>query len=548
MAVWLMLKTRCVSSKSSVAWTATDGTCIKVLLSLVICLCIFTASLTRADEHHQPATLRDIAQPVTANRIAVRDPQVRRAVLGKKADAATAKTWRMRNIERILEVKRPEDPVWVKSCSEKVSDGDLSCLGPDEIELIESSSPLTNATPSLASSVGMLLLQKPGKKPMPLCTISLVQANAGLTALHCWNEVHGGGSLKVFFPYEGIRDVDLDTVKPFELSTQQLDADSAGMQPEIDLVIMEFSKSYTIIPPEPVVTGTAVVPGSKGIVIGYGFDVEDQFDHGISREATVYVDSCIPQDAGALPAQTIEGKQICFSFDPEDPTSIAMMGFDSGGPMFQVEPTTGSQVELPGDIIGVAKGGRGVDTGGSLLGQAVYLNLADPFYQPWLTTSIASSGTAASTDYSVLGEEPAGTISPITAQVDYRFEGENEIPKLARELIVTLNHQPGRERFPDNLDLQLPHVPQPGCTRLPTVEVCSVQCPKPGPFEFSVGWGDLWRPDGRTFVAQYDVEFQMTAIVLLGEKNDGECDQTATNGDQAVGPNSTGLILPEDEG
>ena len=215
--------------------------------------------------------------------------------------------------------------------------------------------------------------------------------------------------------------------------------------------------------------------------------------------------------------------------------------------MFQSVSLAGTQVDLPGDIIGVAKGGKGVDTGGSGLAQAVYLNLAHSLYQPWLTSHISSAAATTNSGYqliNVLAEEPAGIISPFTNQVDYTFE----ISTLARELIFTLNHQRGPEMFPDNLDLQLPGKPKPDCIQLPTVEVCSIQCPQPGSFELSVGWGILQDPDGTPFTAQHNVAYQMTAIALIGGKNDGQCVGNAPGGSQVVGSNSTELTLPEEEG
>lgn len=523
---------------------AIEGCVLKRMACLLASLCVFCMSSLCADNHQQTAADSGRDQVAAARKVMLRDLITGKAVLGKKADAAVTRDWRRRNVRKVMQSRRPGDKAWIDGCTEQFLAGDGSCYekiatepvvvpgGPSKRPLVSkpgiiqgiSGDPFYyfGATPSLAASVGMLLLQKWGEEPLPLCTISLVKPGIGLTALHCWEQVHGGDSLKVFFPYEGIRDVNLDTVKPFELSQQQSHANLAVFQPEVDLVYMEFNKPYTFISPESVATGITVVPDSEGTVMGYGFNVEDQFDYGISREATVPLRSCVAGDSEDSSEQEITGQYLCFSYDPNDPDRIAMMAYDSGGPMFQSVVVTGTQVELARAIIGVAKGGKGVDVDGSGLAQAVYLNLGDPFYQPWLTSHVSSSATTTNSEYQlieVLAEDPVMTMSPFTDQVDYTFN----ISTLARELIFTMNHQPGPEMFPDNLDLQLPSTSKPDCIQLPTVEVCRIRCPQSGVFELSVGWGTLEEPDGTPFTAQHDVEYQMTAVSLLGSKNDMKC-------------------------
>lgn len=505
----------------------------KEKIMLLAAVFFFTwAGLLWADNHLRRADPRDTTRTIAADSVAVRDRITQEAVLGRRASAEDTEEWRRRNIQKVIQAQRPGNKAWIRACTENVLAGDNSCT--DEIPgFTQSSAGMKAAAPSLASSVGMLLIQKPNKSPMPLCTISLTKANAGLTARHCVDQVHVGDSLKVFFPYEGIRDVDMASINRFELS-QQLAANLPSSVPEDDLAMVEFNNPYTIISPEPLDAGSTAASGGKGIVVGYGFDNEDEYDHGIKREASVFLSPCDPQGTGGAATQAIERRKLCFSYDQANPDSIAMMAFDSGGPMFQKDSEG-----KPGNVIGVARGSRLVDTADSDSGRSVYVNLTDPYYQTWLAESNPSSSVPRSEiSFEDLKSEEAGYISPLS-QVDYPLD----IPELARELIFTLNHQPGPERFLNNLDLQMPQGQELECTRLPTVEICTIKCSFPESFTFTVGWGELKRSDGRPFNAQYDVGYQMTAIALLGTKDDGICTPNVADSSQAVGPNSTGLEI-----
>lgn len=512
---------------------------------LVTLFCVLNTNVFSADNHRQLATRVDQDQAAPVHAASFKSGRLAQVVPSINAESKATENWRRRNIRKAFRKRSLGSETNINTCLEKILAGDDNCQeeGISLADLTTSSGALRASTPALASSVGMLLIERPGKQAVPLCTVSLVQPGTGLTALHCWKQVHAGDVLKVFFPYEGIREVDLDNIEPFEIPRQQSCVDPEGTQPEIDMVIMRLQGApYSIITPEPVTQGPVQVQGSKALVAGYGFDVESDDDHGISRKAVVYLNSCEPQDAGSDDTQDILGAQLCFSYDPEDPDTVAMMGYDSGGPMFQLKSDGEAQAELRGDIIGVAKGGGT----GSLYGQAVYLNLADTFYQPWLKAKLDSSEAIASMDvlFDVLSEDPAGLISPLTDSVSYRFEGENKVSDLARELIITMNHQPGPEMFPNNLDLRLGDGIEPDCTRLASVEECRIQCPQPGVFEFSVGWGNLEEPDGTPFSPRYEVEYQTTTIVVRGSRNDGLCSDSASTGSEpAVAPNSTGITI-----
>jgi len=351
----------------------------------------------------------------------------------------------------------------------------------------------------LASTAGMLLKVSAGGKVLPWCTVSLTQPDTVLVAYHCVTSTHAGDTLKVFFPYEGLREVDPASIEPFCLESRKSGEpnEPVGCSSRVDdLVILRLSAPYALVQPIKLGQASGTIIGSKGGIVGFGFHDESSFEYGVKHEGDILLDHCKERSHLVASPSASEGRTLCFRFDWSNPEEVGIGPFDSGGPMFYVHEETGEKV-----LIGVARGSRLIygTTGDERI--AKYVNLTDPFYQKWLAEEVFSGSTIASPlSIEKLSTDEIQNLNPGT-QTDYTFD----IEELASRLILTLNHEPGPSMFPNNLDLKLP---------ADSVEVCSVENPAAGTYRVSVVWGKQCRSDGECTDPIYDAAYQMTAIAL----------------------------------
>ena len=366
----------------------------------------------------------------------------------------------------------------------------------------------TRVHTALASSAGMLLNATPGGTVMPWCTVSLTRPNTVLTAYHCVTSTHAGDTLKVFFPYEGLREIDLASIEPFCPESQKsgIPNEPIGCSTRTDdLVILKLSAPYSLLQPLKPGQASGTTIGSKGSIAGFGFHDEDLFEYGIKHEGEILLDHCKDESIPVTASSTNQSRALCFRFDWSIPGEVGIGPFDSGGPMFYIHEETGEKM-----IIGVARGSRSIYDSVGDVRLAKYVNLTDPFYQKWLAEKVFSGNfTPSPFSIEILSTDEVRNLDPRT-QVDFTFN----IKRLASRLILTLNHEPGPSMFPNNLDLKLPDSLQATCDKYDSVEVCSVENPAAGTYRVSVVWGKQCRSDGKCRDPIYDAAYQMTAIAL----------------------------------
>ena len=361
---------------------------------------------------------------------------------------------------------------------------------------------------ALASPVGILLNASPGGRVMPWCTVSLTRPDTILTAHHCVTSKHSGDTLKVFFPYEGLREVDIASIEPFcrESRKPGIPNEPNGCSTRTDdLAILRLSAPYSLLQPLKPGQASDTTVGSKGSITGFGYHDEDSFEYGIRHEGEIFLDHCKDDSSPLAVSSADQSRALCFRFDWSIPGEVGIGPFDSGGPMFYVHEETGEKV-----IIGVARGSRPIYGTNGDVRLAKYVNLTNPFYQQWLAQEVFSRSFIPSPfSFEKLSTDDVRNLRPGT-QADFNFD----IKGLANRLILTLNHEPGPSMFPNNLDLKLPASLQANCDRYDSVEVCSVENPAAGTYRVSVVWGKQCQSDGQCTDPIYDAAYQMTAIAL----------------------------------
>jgi hypothetical protein len=334
---------------------------------------------------------------------------------------------------------------------------------------------------------------------------------------------HSGDVLKVYFPYEGIREVDPDGIEPF-----CLESDGAGKQrgPEgcsawtDDLVILGLSAPYLLIAPFKPGNASVAGIGSTGAIAGFGYQDMSLSSYGIVHEGEVVLSDCVSQGDPADSATTDHGRALCFLFDGSKPAETGIGPFDSGGPMYLTHEETGERI-----LIGIARGSEAVPGSNGNLRMAKYVNLTDPFYRSWLTENAFS-------------EDPIPPFFPVekiytdevrqlkpNSTADYAFN----VRQSTSRLILTLNHDPGSSGFPNNLDLQLPDGIEASCERHASVEVCYVESPLAGAYRMSVGWNERCGLVRKCAESNNEVAYQMTAIAVYDDIS------TPSGGTRAVG-------------
>jgi len=360
----------------------------------------------------------------------------------------------------------------------------------------------------LAASVGMLMKASPGGRTLPWCTVILTSPNIVLTAYHCVTSRHPGDTLKVYFPYEGIRQVEDKTIQPFCLESSEPGKpnEPIGCSTWIDdLAILTLSSPYSILRPGKLGEASSTSAGSIGSIAGFGFHDENFFNYGIKHEGNIVLSHCDTSGGRAAATSPDKGRALCFEYDRSKPSETRIAPFDSGGPMFSERKGTAER-----EIIGVARGSQFIDGASSDKKMAKFVNLTDKFYEKWLAEEVFP-GNFIPAFFSIekFTTDEIQILSPVD-QADYTFD----IGESAHRLILTLNHEPGPTIFPNNLELLLPNNHEASCERYANVEVCSVENPAVGTYRMSVGWGEQCDLDGKCMDPIYDVAYQMTAIAL----------------------------------
>jgi len=346
---------------------------------------------------------------------------------------------------------------------------------------------------------------------MPWCTVSLTRSDTVLTAYHCVTSTHTGDTLKVFFPYEGFKEVDLLSIEPFcrESRKPGKPNEPVGCSTQIDdLVILRLSSPYSLLQPLKLGQASSTSIGSIGSIEGFGLHDENSFEYGITHEGAVLLDHCDDLGDPVAGSSVGHGRALCFQFNWSNSEEGRIGPFDSGGPMFTTQGDTGKRA-----LIGVARGSQAIYGAASDMRLAKYVNLTNPFYQRWLAEEVFSrSSTPSPLSIEKLFTGEVQNLKPGT-QANFTFD----IKRLASRLILTLNHEPGPSMFPNNLDLKLPDNLQATCDRYDSVEVCSVENPAAGTYRVSVVWGKQCRSDGQCTDPIYDAAYQMTAIALYDD-------------------------------
>ncbi|NND57042.1 MAG: trypsin-like serine protease [Xanthomonadales bacterium] len=342
---------------------------------------------------------------------------------------------------------------------------------------------------------------------MPWCSAVLTGTNTVLTAFHCISSAHAGDVLKVFFPFEGIREVDPESIKPFCFESERAGEELGpeGCSPWTDdLVVLGLKQPYSLLSPLKIAKPSTAVSGSVAAVSGFGYQDTKLSEYGVAHGGNVAIGDCGPND---------QGRALCFRYNTADSGDTEIGPFDSGGPMFTVNPATGER-----SLIGVALGSEPVGGSDGSMRMARYVNLTDPYYKDWLDEE-AFSGDFASGAYSIetLVKDDVRELRPGKSAEFTLNVGES-----SERLLLTLNHDPGPSLSPNNLDLQLPGSLDASCERLASVEVCAVESPPAGSYSVSVGWAEVCGADGECGDPVYDAAYQVTAIALYNKAGDGE--------------------------
>lgn len=365
----------------------------------------------------------------------------------------------------------------------------------------------TRSGDALVHPAGLLLNGSPGGPMAPWCSVSLTRPDAVVTALHCLSSTHSGDVLKVYFPYEGIREVDMDRIQSFCVEsdiTEEKHGPKGCYSWTDDLAVLGLKQPYSLLKPLKPSKQSKVSPGSVVAVSGFGYQDTTLSSHGVAHGGIAVISDCGPNE---------QGRTLCFRYDTTDPGDTEIGPFDSGGPMFTIEHATGET-----HLVGVALGSEPVEGSGSTVQLARYLNLSDPHYKDWLERE-AYSRSGMQTEYLI---ETLVKDDVLELRPGQKAEFAIVVGVSSRRLLLTLNHDPGSSRAPSNLDLQLPDSLEAVCERHANVEACTVENPPAGSYRLSVGWGESCNANGACAEPIRNSICQVTAIALYDKPGAGE--------------------------
>ena len=304
----------------------------KVLTISLIALLLLSAVSKVSGEPARSRLKVQSASPVEG--ISVRELKSGDAVIAGKADPKVVQRWRDVSIRSLWLEMYPGEPPLNDEQFDLLSTGKLDAF-PDAF--IYQLAAILNGTPTLMlSPIGILLSTSAfNGRTGPHCTGSLTRDDTVLTADHCITGSHDGDTFKVYFPYEGIREIDAGGIDFF------CDPESTACSADIDdLAKIPLASPYTLLPlVTPGSVGDTPV-GSHGGIAGYGLNDAFVMDNGILRVGNILLAACHDCQASGSSAASISdgGRTLCFEFDmaaaiPGMENKQGIQPGDSGGPM-----------------------------------------------------------------------------------------------------------------------------------------------------------------------------------------------------------------------
>ena len=324
-----------------------------------------------------------------------------------------------------------------------------------------------SGSPRLPLSPAGVLLAGLNDRFWPVCSVVLTRPDTALTARHCLAGRAGDRPMKVYFPYEGIRDV-----APGSFTTPCGDIERPCPS---DLAAFHLTSPYRFIPLATQAAQHRAGPGTSVLALGYGPSNPALADSGLLHGSPVLLDNCQCGDKITSPK-----RQRCFAVRTGASTAplqqFANLQGDSGGPMF----APGDDHALVGIANGIERNCHGKD-----MFEGRYADVRKAPERDWLAMQFCEKSCP---------ERPVPNFR-VLLQIDLAYSGENvesghaiDLPAGTSGLTITLNHEvhgfhpePGAD-----LELLLPPTLDGECFRYHGVEACTIRHPAPGQYMIGV--------------------------------------------------------------